>query len=183
MEDFLKGSKTFMGIDFIGNYTMPLSHFFKIYDHYKNTGENLLDDYSECVYLSWDIKEECSFDLDSFIRKSNSISKIRHLRLGTDFLLDAIMSLNKGYYNYRTNQRKLINKPRIEACKHTSKKDIRDEVFKLYGKICLRCGSEENISIDHVIPVCKGGKNSIKNYQPLCKSCNSKKGIETFDYR
>lgn len=48
---------------------------------------------------------------------------------------------------------------------------------------CLACGAKGKLSIDHVIPIAIGGTNDISNLQPLCKSCNSKKGIKGTDYR
>jgi len=44
--------------------------------------------------------------------------------------------------------------------------------------ICVSCGTDKNISIDHVIPLSKGGLNEIENMQFLCKNCNSKKGAK-----
>ena len=44
---------------------------------------------------------------------------------------------------------------------------------------CPICGVEIdalNMSVDHIVPVSKGGKNSLKNFQLLCQSCNSRKG-------
>lgn len=52
-----------------------------------------------------------------------------------------------------------------------------------FGDVCLACGSKEDITIDHVVPLCKGGTNSIENLQPLCKSCNSRKRTLIKDYR
>lgn len=48
---------------------------------------------------------------------------------------------------------------------------------------CLACGSDENLTPDHVVPLSKGGSNWIENIQPLCRSCNAKKHVETTDYR
>jgi 5-methylcytosine-specific restriction endonuclease McrA len=58
------------------------------------------------------------------------------------------------------------------------------EIVEKYGKKCLRCGRGDVIlTIDHILPLSGGGKHEISNIQPLCKSCNSKKGKKHIDYR
>lgn len=52
-----------------------------------------------------------------------------------------------------------------------------------YDNKCLCCGSLDDLTIDHVHPVSRGGRNSIDNIQPLCRSCNSAKGTKHTDYR
>jgi len=60
------------------------------------------------------------------------------------------------------------------------------EVKSLYDHSCLCCGRKEpdvKLSVDHVIPVCKGGKGDASNIQPLCMPCNLRKGTKIIDYR
>ncbi len=42
-------------------------------------------------------------------------------------------------------------------------------------KVCQRCGSDKNLTQDHIIPHSKGGKNGLHNKQLLCRRCNVKK--------
>jgi len=53
-----------------------------------------------------------------------------------------------------------------------------------YDGKCARCGSSDNVTKDHVVPLSLGGGNGIDNIQPLCRACNSSKGNRSSeDYR
>lgn len=57
------------------------------------------------------------------------------------------------------------------------------ELCDQYKNKCLACGEEKPLTIDHVIPLSKGGAHDISNIQPLCLSCNSRKHDKHIDYR
>ncbi len=62
--------------------------------------------------------------------------------------------------------------------------DEWEALVEHYGNRCLCCGrTDVKIVVDHVVPVTKGGSSNIDNIQPLCQSCNSRKGTKTIDYR
>lgn len=61
--------------------------------------------------------------------------------------------------------------------------DLRNAIMDRDGRACLKCGATESLSIDHVVPLAKGGDNSPSNLQTLCKRCNSGKGDTTTDHR
>lgn len=53
-----------------------------------------------------------------------------------------------------------------------------------FNHVCVRCGRKElRLTMDHIVPLSKGGSNYIDNIQPLCKPCNSFKKDKTIDYR
>lgn len=52
-----------------------------------------------------------------------------------------------------------------------------------YNHCCLCCGERRPLTVDHIIPVSKGGSSDISNIQPLCLECNDRKNNKTIDYR
>lgn len=72
------------------------------------------------------------------------------------------------------------HKKRISG-KHTAEQWA--EVLERYNYQCLCCGSADNIQKDHIMPIALDGTDNIDNLQPLCATCNNKKGARYIDYR
>ncbi len=53
--------------------------------------------------------------------------------------------------------------------------DVKMTVWQRDGGKCVKCGSNENLEFDHIIPVSKGGSNTERNIQLLCEKCNREK--------
>jgi 5-methylcytosine-specific restriction endonuclease McrA len=49
------------------------------------------------------------------------------------------------------------------------------------GGHCAYCGKEAKLTLDHVIPLSKGGQHSAPNVVPACARCNSSKGSKTLE--
>ena len=88
----------------------------------------------------------------------------------------------------RVRQAKTNSLRKRRAARHASRGNYTVEEFKelceSYGNKCLDCGDTEAVlEADHVVPLTKGGSDSISNIQPLCGSCNRKKFVHIIDYR
>lgn len=53
-------------------------------------------------------------------------------------------------------------------------RDMRKVLINEFSK-CAKCLNTENLQIDHIIPISKGGKNIESNTQILCSICNNTK--------
>ena len=51
---------------------------------------------------------------------------------------------------------------------------------ELYGQSCCYCGTTGKLSLEHIIPISRGGLHTLSNILWACKSCNSSKGNDTF---
>jgi hypothetical protein len=54
--------------------------------------------------------------------------------------------------------------------------DVKMFVWRRDDGRCVRCGSQEDLEFDHIIPVVMGGSNTARNLQLLCGTCNRDKG-------
>jgi 5-methylcytosine-specific restriction endonuclease McrA len=54
-------------------------------------------------------------------------------------------------------------------------------LIRRHGPKCVRCGVTFPVgalTLDHIVPVSKGGANALTNLQLLCEPCNQEKGAK-----
>lgn len=57
----------------------------------------------------------------------------------------------------------------------------RHNIMKRDAKSCQYCGSSHDLTIDHVLPKSRGGKDTWENLVTACDDCNVTKGDRTPD--
>ena len=82
----------------------------------------------------------------------------------------------------RRSYRKNIEKERIRYTINNHKRRVATAGFvsaadlrRLREQPCVGCGTTDNLTVDHIIPLSRGGRHTIGNLQSLCGSCNSSK--------
>lgn len=65
---------------------------------------------------------------------------------------------------------------------HTSMKhhevppEVRVLVYARDNHRCVECGTDEDLSLDHIVSRSRGGSDHESNLQTMCRPCNGKKG-------
>jgi hypothetical protein len=72
------------------------------------------------------------------------------------------------------NPKKTTLEPKLERKRIPD--DVQKFVWNRDGGICVKCGTNENLAFDHIIPHSRGGSDTKRNLQILCDKCNLKKG-------
>ena len=58
-----------------------------------------------------------------------------------------------------------------------AKRMWRDNIMARDGWQCTYCGSNDNLTLDHIVPRCRGGARwDADNVTTACRSCNQAKG-------
>jgi hypothetical protein len=97
----------------------------------------------------------------------------KHEEFNVETIEDIIYRLNDKY-NGRFNDKAIWNSvSNVERAKVSNK--MRFAVYKRDSNRCVKCGSRNNLEVDHIMPIAKGGKTTFDNLQTLCKRCNGLK--------
>lgn len=88
---------------------------------------------------------------------------------------EIIHDLNNKKGSYYANENIWNSICRVERGKVTNK--MRFAIYERDGWRCRKCGRRrDDLEVDHIIPIAKGGKSTFDNLQTLCHRCNVKKG-------
>jgi hypothetical protein len=176
LREFFEGSESYEGITFSGPsyYVMRNEIFLKALGHYIETGENVLDEYSRIMTICWSYNlypEHKGYDGELYNEKEIAI--IMKLLAGesywnayeileTDQLRDLMKKLKKSIKHQQEKEaekkeRIIKKKRRAEASKFTQDPDIRYKIFQRDGEFCRQCDSTDDLTLDHIRPVSKGG--------------------------
>ena len=76
----------------------------------------------------------------------------------------------------RLSKRISQQKRRTKYMKGAFTKQDWIDITKKWENKCALCHILKKLTIDHIIPLSKGGMHTKENIQPLCGNCNSSKG-------
>jgi hypothetical protein len=81
------------------------------------------------------------------------------------------------HLNPRESPSKLPAPEDAEPVRSKVTRSLREEVMARDDHECRRCGSVEDLTLDHILPQSSGGTHVADNLRVLCRACNSARPI------
>jgi 5-methylcytosine-specific restriction endonuclease McrA len=102
-------------------------------------------------------------------------------KLGHNFTFSELLNLELLHTKYATHRRLRVFHNHGTKC--VAPNCDKEGIYLIKAKntdggfhVDLYTKDFELMTIDHIHPKSKGGDNSLANLQPMCQTCNSKKG-------
>lgn len=120
---------------------------------------------------------------DELIKLVRWLSECAETIEGIDFkYLDSCTTIEEAVEAaelYHQHQETLRAKRRLSKNRRTEFQKVRNDLalalIERDGYICQECDSQSELTIDHIMPISKGGSDDLSNLRFLCRRCNSSK--------
>ena len=118
-----------------------------------------------------------------YYKEHSDVIRARSKRAYENITEDALEKRRQSYHRRRIQKHfkdlRVEQESRRREMINSMVSDLTEEewnkTLRLFDGRCAYCGSPENITRDHIVPVSKGGGYTKTNIVPCCGSCNSKK--------
>ena len=95
---------------------------------------------------------------------------------------DSVLAKNRirqKKYRVQRNERERLRKINLRATPELTRSQW-ERIKRKHKQRCYYCGiKHDKLTIDHVVPISKGGDNSLCNIVPACITCNRLKGSKS----
>ena len=123
-------------------------------------------------------KEKYKTDLEFKARCRELAAKRRAItenRIKANQYAEKYRNENRGLVNHRISLAEYKNRAKAHGQDHVCDLTYAQwiEILNKFNHCCARCGTTEDITKDHIIPISAGGNTTKENIQPLCNKCNT----------
>lgn len=158
------------------------------------TADGLLNECKECIKEKrkkkyWDDPSKARETKKKDYQKHRE-KRIAYVNRWTESNQEKVKINKRRYYDKNREvvfKRSAVHIQKRRAWKNNSNGSFTynewEALCNKYENKCLCCKKSKKLTMDHVVPLSRGGSNNIDNIQPLCLLCNMKKGTKTIDYR
>lgn len=155
----------------------PLPAFFTCEDTWSIFGDDSAADHDSAADRGYETYPSAVF--------ADMIARAGRLRYIGGRFIDAVPAVTVPYNpskDVARDFRQLVSQWNPAGPKHTRAKSVRKMLWNSYPHICGICGNQidsfDEMHVDHIIPLSRGGKDILANLQLTHVKCNLKKGSD-----